>query len=229
MRTELRRRRHELEESYRQEADEAIRRRLEELSVYRQAQTVFCYVSAGDEVDTRKLLADMMAAGKCVAVPRCEAVERGTGGTVSGLTAEERGKGGVFAGLITEKRGKAGTDVPAAVGERGRMEAYAITSTDDLEPGAYGILEPKAYCQRVLPEEIDLCVVPCLCVGSGGTRLGYGGGYYDRYLPRLRPDAVCAALCRERLQGEEPPKEPHDRPVDLAVTEKQVIFYEFSK
>ena len=43
--------------------------------------------------------------------------------------------------------------------------------------------------------------------------------------PGLRPDAVCAALCREITQGEEPPAEPHDRPMDLSVSESRVIFY----
>ena len=109
------------------------------------------------------------------------------------------------------------------------MEAYGIVSFDDLESGRFGILEPKAYCGEILPEEIDLCIIPCLCVGSSGIRLGYGGGYYDRYLPRMRPDAVRAALCRERLLGSEPPSEPHDRPVLVTITEKQVIFYEFAK
>lgn len=191
LRSEIRRKRRELGASCRKEADAAIVKRLEDLKAYRQARTVFCYVSVADEVDTGELIRNMLTAGKRVAVPRC------------GACGEE--------------------DPPGT--EKGRMEAYEITSLDDLEPGMYGIPEPKEYCRRILPTEIDLCIVPCLCVGSDGTRLGYGGGYYDRYLIRMRPDAVCAALCRENTQGAEPPAEPHDRPVDMAVTENRVIVY----
>ena len=103
------------------------------------------------------------------------------------------------------------------------MEACEISSFADLESGAYGILEPKEFCHPVMPETIDLCIVPCLCVGSSGVRLGYGGGYYDRYLTRLGTGTVCAALCRERTQGAEPPAESHDRPVDMVITEKQIM------
>ncbi len=192
--------RHKLPQVYRRAADGAIRLRLKQMEAYRMARTVFCYVSVAEEVDTRQLIADMLADGKCVAVPRCSAGKSETAGDE--VRRGETGDGGR---------------------RKGYMEAYEITSPDDLVPGAYGIPEPKAYCRPVRPEEIDLCVLPCLCVGTGGVRLGYGGGYYDRYLPRLRQDAVCAALCRERLLGAEPPAEPHDRPVGLTVTEGRVI------
>lgn len=119
--------------------------------------------------------------------------------------------------------------VPRCGIPRDWMEACEIHSLEELRPGAYGILEPAASCRPVPPGQIDLCIVPCLCVGSAGVRLGYGGGYYDRYLPRLRADALRVALAREKLQGSEPPSEPHDRPVDLLVTEDRVIFYENGK
>ena len=185
--------RRSLASEYRQEADAEIRTLLKRQPAYKAARTVFCYVSVADEVDTRQLIADMLAEGRRVAVPRC------------GRTGNPAGRADSY------------------------MEAFEIASFDDLTPGAYGIPEPKEGCRSVSPREIDLCVVPCLCVGTTGIRLGYGGGYYDRYLPRLRPGTVCAALCRERTQGAEPPAESHDRPVSMTVTEKHVIFYEFTK
>ena len=209
LRDELREKRRGLKEACRKETDAAVLKRLEELPVYRQAQTVFCYVSVKDEVDTGRLIADMLSAGKRVAVPRCGRGERK-------ITAPGENAGDPENAADDTKGRRAGN---------GCMEAYEILSPDDLKPGAYNIPEPKEHCRRIPPEEIDLCIVPCLCVGSDGTRLGYGGGYYDRYLVRLRPDAVCAALCREITQGEEPPAEPHDRPMDLSVSESRVIFY----
>ncbi len=204
LRAFLRDKRRQLDPGYRKEADDAIRTRLERQPVYGQAETVFCYVSIGEEVDTRQLIADMLADGKHVTAPRCCAAE--------GTAAVSEGS------CVRAKK----TVKPV---REGLMEAYEIRSLSDLVPGAYGIPEPKEACRPVAPEEIDLCIVPCLCVGPEGIRLGYGGGYYDRYLPRLRSDAVCAALCRESLQGAAVPAGPHDWPMDMAITETQVIFY----
>lgn len=106
----------------------------------------------------------------------------------------------------------------------GIMEACEIHSLEELRPGAFGIPEPGAFCPVTAPEEISLCIVPCVSVNPDtGARLGYGGGYYDRYL--LRTGAVRAALCRERLLSREVPEEPHDVRMDLVVTEERVIRY----
>ena len=66
--------------------------------------------------------------------------------------------------------------------EKGGMEARQITSMDQLKPGAYGILEPKEDTEKLDSDSLDLCVIPCVACSSSGVRLGYGGGYYDRYL-----------------------------------------------
>lgn len=106
-------------------------------------------------------------------------------------------------------------------GLKGIMKAYSISSLKELETGAYGILEPVGSCREVRPEEIGLAVVPCVCCCQSGVRLGYGGGYYDRYLPDTR--AVRAALCRERMMAGDIPTEKHDCPMDLVVTEERVL------
>lgn len=100
---------------------------------------------------------------------------------------------------------------------RGIMEAYEIESLDDLESGAYGIREPKRSCPRVLPQQIDLCIIPCVAADKDGWRLGYGGGYYDRYLPQT--EAVRVLLCREAMICERIPTEEHDCRMDFVVTE----------
>ncbi len=99
----------------------------------------------------------------------------------------------------------------------GVMEARQITGVGDLVSGKYGILAPRASCPVLEPEEIGVAVVPC-CTGNGrGERLGYGGGYYDRYLPRTRCPALL--LCRSRLVHEDIPTEAHDARMDYLVTE----------
>ena len=68
--------------------------------------------------------------------------------------------------------------------------------------GAYGIREPvPELADPVRPEDIDLVIVPCVAFDGKGGRLGHGAGYYDRYLPKLREDAVMvlAAFEEQRL------------------------------
>lgn len=74
-----------------------------------------------------------------------------------------------------------------------RMEFRRIRSLRDVAPGKYGILEPTAECEAVITDEHTLCVCPALACDLRGYRLGFGGGYYDRYLADF--PGVKAALC----------------------------------
>lgn len=102
-----------------------------------------------------------------------------------------------------------------------RMDLCAIRSYDDLEPGAYGILEPKADCPLVAAQDIDFAVIPCVTFDRSGNRLGQGGGYYDRFLPLLRCPTFL--VCRDRLVVEHVPCQAHDRRCDYLVTERGVF------
>lgn len=103
---------------------------------------------------------------------------------------------------------------------RGIMEVCRIESLGELEPGKFGILEPGNQAPVIPPEDIDLAVVPCLSCSSDGRRLGYGGGYYDRYLEHTR--AVKAVICRERIMREDIPADVHDQAMDLVISETGV-------
>ncbi|MGE5591871.1 MAG: 5-formyltetrahydrofolate cyclo-ligase [Bacillota bacterium] len=95
---------------------------------------------------------------------------------------------------------------------------------EDLQPGAYGILEPApAASEPWPPEQIDLVVVPGLGFDRRGRRLGYGGGYYDRFLagPASRGVAVGLAFA-EQVVGALP-ADPFDRSLDLIVTDQEVL------
>lgn len=106
--------------------------------------------------------------------------------------------------------------------QKGIMEAYSIQSLDDLECGFYGILEPKEDKQDIIsPNKIDLAIIPCLSASSRGERLGYGGGFYDRYLQRT--DAYRLLLCRERIICEDIPVESHDQKMDMVLTEERIL------
>ena len=77
--------------------------------------------------------------------------------------------------------------------EQGEMIFRRIGDLSDLAPGRYGILEPKAACEKIVPDAHSLCVCPALSCDMRGYRLGFGGGYYDRYLEGFQ--GVKAALC----------------------------------
>lgn len=102
-----------------------------------------------------------------------------------------------------------------------RMDLCVIRSYDDLEPGAYGILEPKADCPLVTAQDIDFAVIPCVSFDRKGGRLGQGGGYYDRFLDAL----VCHSflVCRAELVVDHVPCEAHDRKCTYLVTESGVF------
>lgn len=117
------------------------------------------------------------------------------------------------------RRGKR-LGVPKCTGA-GIMEVYEIHSLNDLESGSYGILEPKDGFVRILPEQIDLALVPCLSCNEAGWRLGYGGGFYDRYLERT--SAKRAVLCRNRLMRSDIPAEAFDLNMDVVITEKGIL------
>lgn len=102
----------------------------------------------------------------------------------------------------------------------GMMRFYRVESLGDLAPGRFGILEPVLGCEPFEPDERTLCVCPCLCCDMKGYRLGYGGGYYDRYLAGF--PGTSAALCYSGALLPELAKEPHDIPVDIIFTEQYV-------
>ena len=91
------------------------------------------------------------------------------------------------------------------------IDLCVVRSMDDLEAGAYGILEPKKSC----------ALVTCLSFDRKGRRLGQGGGYYDRLLPQLR--CPTALICREQLMSPEVPVEEHDMRCTMLITEKGIL------
>lgn len=109
----------------------------------------------------------------------------------------------------------------------GVMEVRRIADFDSLIKGFYGIMEPKAECPLISPGEIDLAVVPCLSCTWEGVRLGYGGGYYDRYLNQV--SGLKLVLCREKVMRENLPLEPHDIIADGVLTEHTTKFLKHSK
>ena len=112
--------------------------------------------------------------------------------------------------------------VPLAVPSTREMVWSELKSLDELEPSTFGILEPKEDCRRpVQPDETDAAIVPGIAFDTAGHRIGYGGGYYDRFLDTFRGKRI--ALAYEVQVYESIPSEPHDLPVDIIITEERAI------
>ena len=103
----------------------------------------------------------------------------------------------------------------------GIMQAHIVGSLDELYPAMLGIPAPSAEAPIIDPGKLDMIIVPALTYDGEGYRLGYGGGYYDRYLSGL--PAFTVGLARERLIKAELPREPHDIAVKCVTTEERVF------
>ena len=113
--------------------------------------------------------------------------------------------------------------VPRITG-KGKMEFYIIKDPDaDLIPGTYGIREPKHGLKKVKPEDIDLLLTPGAVFDDRGYRIGYGGGFYDRYIPRLKEGTPTISLAFELQLVKMVPNESFDQKVNMIITEKRII------
>lgn len=125
---------------------------------------------------------------------------------------------------ITEMMEKgASVYVPVCTG-KGTMEASLLKNIEeDIEIGTFGIRAPKKEAQRfVSPENLDAVIVPGVGFDKKGNRLGFGGGFYDRYLPKTRQDCKKIAVCHEMQLLENAYPEKHDFPMDGIITEKKI-------
>lgn len=179
----------------RTEADNARNERIRNWGTYQEAELLLFYVSYRSEADTIELIKEALENGRKVAVPK------------------------VF-----------GAD----------MVFYRIRSFSQLVEGYKGILEPDTErCEAVtearradderaqsvkhqdLPKH-SLLFVPGCAFDEVGGRMGYGGGFYDRFMEAY-PDILRVALAYEEQMVEEVPREVHDKPVDAIVTEKRIV------
>lgn len=104
---------------------------------------------------------------------------------------------------------------PRVAGKDAALEFHAVPDGEVLRPGSFGVHEPLAHWPRATPE---LLLVPLLAFDGHGTRLGYGGGYYDRTLAGLNVPAIGIAYAAQEMDFI--PREPHDRTLNAVLTEQ---------
>ena len=94
----------------------------------------------------------------------------------------------------------------------------------ELKIGTFGIREPKEEYIRVNSiDSIDILIVPAVAFDINKYRLGYGGGFYDRFIEKLRSDTLTIGLAFEFQVFDFIPKESHDAQLDYIITEKRII------
>ena len=108
--------------------------------------------------------------------------------------------------------------VPRVLEENGQMEIVRLTALKNLGKDRYGIRIPQAPYEVIDPSEVDLVLVPAVAYTAQGNRMGRGGGYYDRFLPRCTK-AVPMGVAFESQVVEEMPVNAHDQNVRYLVTE----------
>ena len=100
------------------------------------------------------------------------------------------------------------------------MEFYIIERLDELHKGAYGIYEPDRNCKRVSFDEGSVCVVPGLSYDKDGYRLGFGKGYYDRFLSAF--SGISVGLCYNECVCEKTVRDKFDKSVSVLITETEI-------
>jgi len=182
-------------------AGRAVCRLLSGLPEVRRAAAVMAFVATAQEVDTWPFIRWAWAEGKRVAVPRIVQAA----GAGSGPASTSGPLGGVMEAALLQ---------PA--------DAATPAAHPALGPGRFGILTAPS-APAVAVEAIDLVLVPCAAVDRRGNRLGKGGGYYDRFLARPGVRAVRIAVVFREQVMDRVPTGPHDVPVDMVVTDAEVL------
>ena len=147
---------------------------------YKEANTIMCFISFSDEVDTHPFIKKAIKDGKNIVVP------------------------------ITFPENK-------------ELKPSLIKDFKELELGYYNILTPKKEYERFIdPKEIDLIIVPGVAFKENGYRIGYGGGYYDRFLLKI-PNTPTIAIGFSLQIVKDIPIDSFDIPVDYIYTEESII------
>ena len=118
----------------------------------------------------------------------------------------------IYAALANNKT----VGLPVCLDNR-QMIFRRIDSIAGLQPGRFGIPEPSKNCEQITPDEHTLCVCPCLSCDMDGFRLGFGGGYYDRFLVGFT--GVKTALCYADSVLPVLQRDEYDIPMNVIVTD----------
>lgn len=98
-----------------------------------------------------------------------------------------------------------------------QLSFHRIWQQEELTRGRYKILEPDSYAPTIEADQLDLILLPGSAFDRSGHRLGYGGGFYDHFLP-MAHQAVKVGVCFPQQVVHKVPTHPHDMPVQYLLT-----------
>lgn len=101
------------------------------------------------------------------------------------------------------------------------LHLYNIDKLEDVEKGSFKILEPRLHLKRAKISEVDAVLVPGIVFAVNGHRIGYGKGFYDRLLKKIKGPKIGIAYDFQIVENI--PAEQHDTPMDMIITEKRVM------
>ena len=105
--------------------------------------------------------------------------------------------------------------------QSGRMDAVEIDGLGRLKQGSLGVMEPEDG-KIVEKSDIDIVIIPALCYDKLGYRLGYGKGFYDRYLEDFR--GIKLGICPDECLVSDVHHDAHDVKADIIVTQSEVFY-----
>ena len=94
-----------------------------------------------------------------------------------------------------------------------------ITSFSDLQQGNFSVMEPKEKCESV--KNLDVIIIPAIALTRDGFRLGYGFGYFDRFLHGKKSKIIALSYAKQIVKSF--PRDDHDVKINCIVTEDEVI------
>lgn len=107
--------------------------------------------------------------------------------------------------------------LPRCLDRVGNMEFYKVDDFSQVQTGMYGIKEPAGSCPMLQPVDGLICILPGVGFTKTGDRLGYGKGYYDRFLSKIR--AITIGICYNQCIVAQIPRDEYDRTMDLVITQ----------
>lgn len=103
-----------------------------------------------------------------------------------------------------------------------KLSFHSVKSLSELKKGAYGIPEPSPESSSPTDLKRAICIVPALAFDKTGKRLGYGGGYYDRFLSEFEGKSI--GLAYSIFYVDKLPADEYDATINLIITEKGEVF-----
>lgn len=107
--------------------------------------------------------------------------------------------------------------LPKVIGDK--IEFRKIIDFSSLENGSFDIMEPKDGCQT--DNELDVVIIPTVAITPEGVRLGYGHGFYDRFLAENTTTTISLTLEKQIVKNI--PRAEHDKIIDWIVTEDRMM------